>query len=516
MSSKKNKKLITPAQEERIRKLADTDPINAVKELRATVAARVGLAKARKYSVDAISRTPKRRTPVSSTGSLDQELPSEYDRRTMISTSRDIFFNYALPAGILRGHVKNMIGHGPRLQMTTEDDEYNARAENYWNRRKDLIDVRGMSFAESIQVGESREVVDGDYGVVLVKGGQTQHIEGDRIQDPPGDKKTRGRKYVSGVEMTREGIPIAYHIWNRGRTKNQMRYGGRIEAKNFIHCFRPSRFDQARGFPWLISAVNDMQDLRETFEAAKGKMKIENMLGLAIKSQMPEADEITSLWGGLTPYQESDAEGNDENRYEVQMGQGVHSFQLRDGEEIQVIESKTPNQYFEPMTLLLVRQISLPLDMPLEIALQFFTRGSYSGHRAAFIQYFEAAKQRRSQIEHNRLDREAGWVLRRAIKAERLEGPKDESVNPTSHIWQWPGLALLDPDRQRKGDTTGYKLGVESLADITGRDGKFWQDVALQRIKEIQWIEAAAKEAKVDPNKVLPAVAAPGEKPVGA
>ena len=83
------------------------------------------------------------------------------------------------------------------------------------------------------------------------------------------------------------------------------------------------------------------------------------------------------------------------------------------------------------------------------------------------------------------------------------------------HEWQWPGLAILDPDKQRKGDREGYKLAVESLADITARDGKFWQDVITKRIKEIKWIEDAAKKAGIDPNRVLPAVAAPGEKPMG-
>lgn len=511
-----SKKLLTEKQAQRIRGLAEEDPAAALKELRATVAVRAGIRRAQKFSVDAISRTPKRRTPKTTTGTLDQELPNLSDRRTMLATSRDVFLNFSLGTGILRQHVKNIIGTGPRLQMTTDDDEYNKRAEEYWIRRKNLIDVRGMSFLSSLRVGEQREVIDGDYGVALVKNGQTQHIEGDRIADPPGDKKQRNRKYVGGVEMTKEGTPIAYHIWNRGRWPSQMRYAARIEAQNFIHCFRPERYDQARGMPWILSSVNDLQDLRETLEAAKGKWKIENMLGLAIESEMPEADEIASLWGSLTPFDQSDSEGNDETRYEVKMGQGVNSFELRPGEKIKPIRSETPNNTFEPMTMLMIRMISLPLDMPIEIALQFFTRGGYSAHRAAFLQYFESAKARRTEIEQNRLDREQGWVLRRAIKAGGLEGPKDESVNPTTHVWQWPGLAILDPDKQRKGDKEGYKLAVESLSDITGRDGKFWQDVTVQRIKEIKWIEEQAKAEGVDPNKVLPAVASPGEKPIGA
>lgn len=512
MSANK-KKLLTEAQAEKIRQTAETDPEAALRELRQRLAVRVGIARAKKFSIDAIGRTPKRRTPRMWTGSLDQEFSGDQDRASLVATGRDIFLNFSFARGLLRQHVKNMIGVGPRLQAMTDDDEFNKRAEDYWYRRKDLIDVRGMSFDAALRVGEQREVIDGDYGRMIVTNGQTQFIEADRIKDPPADKKVRGRKYVGGVEMSRDGIPIAYHIWNRGSRPGQMTYAKRVEALNFIHSFRPERFDQARGVSWVTAGLNDLQDLRETLEATKGKAKIENMLGVAIKSDMPESNEIASLWGGLTEFESTDMEGNDESRYEVKLGQGVHSFELRPGEDITTIESRTPNNTFEPFTLLLIRFIALTIDMPLEIALQYYTRGSYSAHRASFIQYYDATRQRRSEIEKITLDRLYGWVIYRAIKTGALKGPANSNTDPTIHLWQWPGMTLLDPDKERKADTLSYKLGVESLGDITARDGKFWQDVAMSRIKEIKWIVEQAEKNGVDPKYVLPAVSLPGETP---
>lgn len=507
------KKLLTEKQADRIRKTAETDPQKALKDLRSTMAVRAGIHSGRKFSIDAIKRTTKRRAPLSGTGSLDQEFMSEHSRKELIATARDLFLNFSFGKGILRQHVKNMIGVGPRLQATTIDDKYNKRAEEYWNRTKNNIDVRKMSFAASLRVGEQSEVIDGDYGQAIVEGGHTQFIEADRIGDPPADKRVRGRQYVGGVELKKDGCPVAYHIWNRSKTiRGKMTYNRRIEYENFIHCFRPERFDQTRGMSWLVSAVNDMQDLRETLDAAKGKWKLENMLGVAIESDAPENDTLTSLWGELTGYTESDSDGNAENKNQVKLGQGIHSFELRPGEKIKTIESTTPNNTFEPMTLLLIRMIALVLDMPLEIALQYFTKGSFSAHRSAFLQYDESVKTRRQEIEEGKIDRLYGWKIQRAIKAGELAGPEGDT-NPTTHLWQWPSLGLLDPDKQRKGDKEGYKLAVESISDITGRDGKFWQDVAEQRIKEIVWITDACKAAKVDPAMVLPAVSDPGEKP---
>jgi len=513
MASKK--KLITKSQATRIRKMANTNPAEALKELKATVAVRSAVAVASKFSIDAIKSTPKRRRPTSITGTLDQEFRSDQERNTLISTSRDLFLNFSFSKGILRQHVKNVIGIGPRLQANTTDDEFNDRAEAYWNRRKNNLDVRGRSFNANLRIGEACEVVDGDYGIILKGKGKEQFIEADRIKNPPDKKMVKGHSYVAGVEADKTGMPLAYHIWNRGNRTGKMTYAESIPADDFIHCFDSERFDQYRGLCKATSATNDMQDLRETIEAAKGKWKLENMLGVAITSDMPDSEEISSLWGELTNYQIEDEQGNDESRYEVKLGQGVHSFELKPGEKVSTIESKTPNNTFEPMTMLLIRFIALTLNMPIEIALQYFTKGSYSSHRASFLQYHDAVKMRRAEIEETRIDREYRWVISSGILHGYLDGPKDLKIDPTSHEWQWPGLNILDPDKQRKGDKEGYKLAVESISDITGRDGNYWQDVARQRVKEIKWITELAKSEGIDPNSVLPAVAMPGEKPVG-
>jgi len=512
------KNLITPTQAKRLNELATKDPERALKELKYTVAARGAIDRASKFSFDAIQKTPKRKRPSSTTGSLDQEFTGgDGDRNTMVATLRDLFQNFGFAKGLLRAHVKNVVGSGPIVQATTDDEEFNRQAEAYWNTRKDRLDIRGMlGFTDMLDVGEQREIVDGDYGLAIVRGGFLQAIEGDRIKDPPADKKAKNRIYESGVEMTREGRPVAYHVYNRGRRPGQMRYAKRIDADDFIFCYRADRFDQVRGISWPLSSTNDLVDLKETMEAAKGKWKIENMLGVAIKSAAPESADLFSLWGGrVTPYEAKDSKGDQDEKYEIKLGQGVHSFELAEGEEIQVIESKSPNNNFEPFTYLLIRMAALCMDMPLEIALQYYTRGSYSSHRAAFLQYYQSVYKRRGQIERIKLDRIYNWVIQRAIKAKELPRPKGNAPS-FSHKWQWPGLPLLDPDRERRADKEAYKLAVVSLADIEGRDGNFWQDVAERRLKEIKWIQERAKEIGVDPAYAIPQVADPGQEAVGS
>lgn len=506
--------VLSKTKAKQITEMAKADSRGALRELAAHVAVKAGVHRAKQFSIDAIARTKKRRTPKQHTGSYDQEFRSDHERISLIATVRDLVMNSAMGKGLVRQHIKNVIGVGPKLQMRTKDAEYNERAEAYFNRRKNLVDVRGMSFAASLRVGEEREVEDGDYLVMIVTGGRTQHIEADRIQNPPGKRNSKNRSFIGGVEVNSEGLPVAYHIWNRTRTPGRMTYWKRVPAENVWHQFRPERYDQARGSTWLMAAVNDMQDLRETLEAVKGKMKIENRLGVAITSDLPEADGISTLWGGLTGYNVTDGDGANEERYQVKLDEGVHSFELRPGEKVQTISSTTPNTTFEPMTILLIRMIGLVLEMPLEIALQYFTRGSYSATRAAFGQYYDSVLMRRSEIEENRLDKEVNWMLQRAINRKSLEGPK-EGIDPTDHRWQWPGLTTIDPDKRRKGDTLAYKLRAESLTKITGRDGNDFQDIGREIIQELKFLrDEALKEGIPEEwitSYVLPIVNDPGQ-----
>ena len=513
MGSRSRAKLLTEKEAADIRTMAADDPDKARSLLLSTIQVKLATKHARAFSIDAIEYTTKRRRPLTHTMTLDAEFSRTGGRESLISTSRDIFLNSSIPDGIRQQHVKNMIGTGPRLQMRTADPEYNNRAEAYWNRRKDLLDVSGLTFNESLKVGEYTEIETGDYLRLKVKKGQTQFIEGDRIADPPGDKKTPGRRYVDGVELDRNGAPVAYHIWRRSRKGKSKGYQGRVKVEDAWHIRRRRRFDQVRGMPWCVSCVNDMQDLRETMESAKGKWKLANMLAVATYTDPGSFGVNNSIWGGLTEFLKTTSDGGDENAYQVRLGPGLRTFDLRPGEKVETIQDRTPGPNFEAMVLMMIRFIGLVLEMPLEIALQYFTRGSYSAHRAAFVQYFDSVKARRQEIEENHIDNLVGWVLYRAIKTGALQGPNDDVTDPTQHVWQWPGRVIVDPDKQRKGDTQGYNLRAESLGDICGRDGKDWQEVLDAHGKEVAYAMEVARRENVPVELILPAVLAPGQQP---
>jgi len=55
-----------------------------------------------------------------------------------------------------------------------------------------------------------------------------------------------------------------------------------------------------------------------------------------------------------------------------------------------------------------------------------------------------------------------------------------------------------------------------SVSDICTPEGRDWQDVTDQRIRELVYMKAAAEKANIPPEWVLPAVLAPGQSAPGA
>lgn len=519
--SKGKHKLITKEQASGLRKTAMKDPQKALKDLNATVMVNRGIKNARKFGFDIIRTSPKRRAPLPHTGSLDQEFTGKFERDKMIATIRDLFQNFSFAKGLLRQHIKNIFGKGPMLQCDTGDRGFDAEQEAWFEEWGLECDIRGvLPFSKYVKVAESSVVRDGDCGNILDRRrGKLQGIEGDRIANQPGHQNTVRMQH--GVEMDAKGRPLFYHIWNRRRMRGSMRYARKVSAENFIHYLLAERYNQVRGIPEVASSGTDMQDLRETMETTKGTLKIQNMLAVAIESDAATMAD-NSIWGGLTEYDETDMEGNDESRFEVKIGEGVHSFELRPGEKAKTIQPSVPHQQFEPFVLFLIRLAAMPLGMPLEVALQYFTRGGYSAHRSALLQYYDNCIARREDIRLFLLDKihrfALGWAFDNnvlSIPEKKSDAEDAKPIRPYRHLWQWPGLRLIDPDKERKADVNGYNLTVENIDSIAARDGRYWQDVVRQRIREIKFIEEESKAAGIDPALVLPQTRMPGQPPAG-
>lgn len=523
----RKKNLLKPAERRKIKELAAKGQADEALRF-AQSAAKLNLFMNAAGNIDAIKSTSKRRTPISQTCSSDAEFGGEHNRDYMVATARDLVLNFSLARGLIQTHVNNVVGSGPRIQFKTKDTEWNMRAEKHFNDWGKRCDIRGvLNWGRYVRMIERRTIVDGDVGIILSKGQKLQGIEADRIANPP-DKSSNQPDWVYGVNVDEILRPKAYGIYSRGNANNcqSRKYSDfrRVVSKNnFIHSFDPDRFDQVRGMSALISAINDLQDSREALEAIKGSIKMENLLGLVFK--MNQTSSSNNPLGELTSFDMSNSLGNTEQRKEVKITEGVNTIELMPDEDVSSFQKNTPNSTFNDWMLFQIRLAGLALDMPLEIAFLYFTRGSFSSLKGSIGQYHSAVRVRRSRLEDQVLDRIAQWVIQGSIKKWRIEEaagvpegertglePPKSDINPRLFGWQWDMLPFLEPDKQIKADIEEYKAGVTTLQDMCGKRGKDHEDVMEQRKREALKARELAAESDTPEQLYMPQVMTPGQQ----
>jgi capsid protein len=528
---KRKKSLLKPADRRKVNELANSGRAEEALKY-AQSAAKLQLFMNAAGNIDAIKSTSKRRTPLSQTCSMDAEFGGEHNRDYMVATARDLVLNFSLARGLIQTHVNNVVGSGPRIQFKTKDTEWNMRAEKFFSDWGKQCDIRGvLNWGRFVRMVERRTVVDGDVGIILAKGQKLQGIESDRIANPP-DKTSNAPDWVYGVNVDEILRPKAYGIYSRGNANNcssrrPSDFRTVIKAKNFVHSFDPDRFDQVRGMSALISAINDLQDSREALEAIKGTIKLENILALVMKLNQTSSQTYNPL-GDITGFDINDSAGGSESRKEVKINQGVNTIEIGPDESVEALEKKTPGSMFNDWMLFQIRLAGLALDMPLEIAFLYFTRGSFSSLKGSIGQYHSAVRVRRSRLEDQVLNRIANWVIQGAIKRWRFEEasnvpmgerrglqPPSEEINPTTYGWQWDMLPFLEPDKQIKSDTEEYKAAVTTMQDMCGKRGKDWEDVQEQRKREALKARELAEESDLPEQLFIPQVLTPGQEVVG-
>lgn len=485
-SNQSEKPLLSKAEVAAFRRESMDDPAAALQKLSSRIRVEKQLRVHGK--IDAIQSTSKRRQPMTAVQSLDAEFKSCGDRDSMIATARNLEQNFSPIRGMTQIDVNMVVGLGPNFQsraVVASDarpaDEYNRRREAWIKERMKPrnFDARGvLNFASALRLVERRLRIDGDIGAVMVKGGRLQFIEADRIADPPRANQNDKATYVHGVEVDRIMAPKTWHIYNRGgsmRYRKNREYVGGVKSERFIHVYDPERFDQVRGMSALIAAINDSQDLRETLEAIKGSMKIEQLLGIFFTSDLPKSENVNPF-GSETNYDVTNAEGGTETRKETLITPSLGSMSLLPGEDVKAIQKQTPGAYFDDFTMLVSRWSALAYDMPLEVALQLYTKGTFAALRGALAQYNGNVDiRRRVLLEPFFCDRWVAWITNYGHKlwigtdGERgLEPPGDGVI--VAHEWIWPNNPVMERLKEAQADREGYRIGKLNRSDYTHGD----------------------------------------------
>lgn len=444
-------------------------------------------------------------------GSADADLLP--DLPILRERSRDLARNAPLAGGAISTVVTNVVGTGlePQSQidrdvLKLDDDDANAwqrAAEREWwlwagsqecdiTRTQDFAGIQEVAFRSVLESGDLfvpkrfLERPGSPYGLKL------QLIEGDRVTNPnwqgdqtviPEGKPGAGNLVSGGIEVDRDGAPVAYHVlkghpgdtaigaksmqWDRIPV-----FGAETGERNVYHLYRKLRPGQTRGVPYLAPVIESFKQLSRYSEAEIMAAVVGAMFTVFVTTEAGEGLSTTSsdLPARASLPLSAGAPKQD-------LGNGA-ILDLVPGEKIEVANPGRPNAQFDPFVLAMCRQVGVALEIPYEILIKHFT-ASYSAARAAMLEAWKFFRARRVWLTSVFCQPVYEAVISEAVARGRLAAPGffEEPIIRQAWLgtkWTGPPAGQIDPqaeiDAAEKRMALAVSTGAQETAELTGGD----------------------------------------------
>ncbi len=315
-------------------------------------------------------------------------------------------------------------------------------------------------------------------------------VDPDRISNPnwqPDSDTMRG-----GIEIDRWGAPVAIHLqaahpadaafgfvknfeWERIPVETEW---GR---RRILHMFDKQQADQHRGLTTLSAVMGEFKSLNK-YKLAELDAAVANaLIATVTKSPQMSFEEVTNLFGGDTErYMRERAD------FILKLRSGA-VLPMFPGESLESYDPSRPNSAFGPFVDNIVRHISAGLDLPAELVMRDFTKGSYVSIKAALMQAWRVFANARSATIADWCDPVFELWLEEAVDSGEVEADDDWWENRTAWTrcrWLGDGQGWLDPVRDAQGAQLRLATGISTYEDELAELGKDWEEVFAQRAVE--------------------------------
>jgi lambda family phage portal protein len=321
-----------------------------------------------------------------------------------------------------------------------------------------------------------------------------QIVEADRVSNPSWNSDTD--TLVAGVEMDRNGAPIAYHITKqhpgatnfvKGATSwtRVPAFGQSTGRRNVLHLFLRLRPGQTRGVPYLAPVIEHLKMLGRFTEAELAATVVSSMFSVFVTSETGSG--LEGLVGGT-----ASTGGNADRALKLEPGLVA---ELNPGDKIETAQPGRPNGAFDPFVQAILRQIGVALEIPFEILVKHFT-ASYSASRAAVEMAWQFFKGRREWLASNFCQPVFEAWMDEQVASGAISAPgyfEDPIIRAAYLNAEWVGDAQMqiDPSKAADASEKRMRLGLSTLAEETiALSGKSWEENLAQRAQEKEAHEA--------------------------
>lgn len=325
---------------------------------------------------------------------------------------------------------------------------------------------------------------------------------------------------VGGIEYTRDGRPVAYHIFDAHPDDVFARFATAgeskpISASRVIHLFLGARPSDTIGATWFDAVAQNQLD-RDKFVGAEIQTAAKGaLLMLVAKLKHMRAGQTLGLSDGEDA---SDPYGNQD----LKLGSSPLAARIGVEDDLKLIESNRPNATAESFLGILDRDTAASLGLSWYSLSGDYRATSFSSARAAALQ--EDASFRPLQwwfASHFALPMRARFTSlailtgrHRLIAAQRyLATPQRYSRFDAIGA----GREFLDPEAEASAVGAKIRMGLSTLKHECARRGLHWVEVLLQRSIESQVAEMLGVQLDFSKgNGGQPGENAPKEQPVNA
>lgn len=442
----------------------------------------------------------------------------------MRAGSRDFATNNPIAIAALERVKMNAVGKGLTLQSTL-DWEYLKMSEEdgiawikntereflQWAKSKECDIARTSNFYQLQSQAIYNALLDGDCFAIFPYVKRKKQKYDMRIKlitaescDTPMNSKDES--IVAGIKKD-DDAPESYFFQKEKKGLFVSEYNDNpfVEIKAYSesgkkmvhHIFIKKLLNQTRGIPFLAAVVEPLKQIKTLSDSELMSSIIASFLTVFLKKMSAgvEGFAASNLPGISDP---SEHEDDGTTPEQVTLGAGA-IVSLKDGEEIDVVESKRPNAAFEAFYYSFVKQIGMSLNIPFEeLTLHF--QSSYSAARAAILKAWQFYMTQREWISCEFCQPVYEDWLEHAIYKGTVKAPgffDDESIRfaYTSAKWEGSSMGQIDPLKEINAIEKALNLLLTDRETeskkLNGGNGGRWTDILKRNVSEKRAMEAA-------------------------
>ena len=400
--------------------------------------------------------------------SADGEASPEV-RRILRMRSRYEIANNSYAKGLVQMLANDTVGTGPRLQMLTDDEEFNNEVEASFARWSEAVmlpqKLRTMRMARC-QDGEAFAVMDTNpkirHGVKL----GLSLVEADRVCGEP--RWLEEDRSVDGIAFDQWGNPESYRVL-KNHPGDALHMPGdeavTVPAEYMVHIFRRDRPGQHRGIPELAAALDLFAQLRR--------------YNLAVLSAAESAADFAAVLYTDTPPDgdAEDLEALDAIPLERNMMTTVPA-----GWKLGQLDAKQPTATHTEFEKAILSEMARCICCTYGTVAGDFSGFNYASGRLDNQVYHKSILVDRSCWETEVLNRIfAVWFREYLLETRGTEREAEER-----HTWFWDGFPHVDPTKEASAQAQRLLNGTTTLAAECAREGQDYLAVLAQRAKELK------------------------------